>query len=460
MRRLLDCGLNLAARRFGLAFVAAACMACASPALAQVRDLASLVRLAKLRDPVYLAAQAQTQADLELENQARGALLPNLNASAQLQKVDTTSSLRGFSVSSSDNPKTYALNLSQALFRPQAWESYKQSQLSGEIAKLALNKAEQDLILRVSKAYFDVLAAQDDLNNLQAQKAATTEQLAFAKRNFEVGTATITDQQEAQARYDLIVAQELAARNQLDVRTLALENIVGEPVQLLARLSPDVTLQGVEPMNADIWADRAQASNLDVQQARLAQIIAKREVKKARDGHLPTVDLNAQVVNTSQQIFDAASGRPFSIDVDNKTLTLAVTVPIFSGGATQSKVRQQASLLDKSLNQVEQANRGATQGAKAAFLAVNTGLAQVAALETAVKSSELALKANKTGYEVGVRINIDVLNAQQQLNATQRDLAKARYNALVSMLELQAAVGALNVQSVDRINALLVNNGL
>lgn len=427
----------------------------ASPAQAQVKDLLSLYNLAKLRDPAYLAAKAQAQADMENEIQARGALLPNINATAQLKKEDTTNSIRGQSVSSSNNPKTYALTLNQALLRPQAWETYQQGQLSAEIAKLAIAKAGQELIVRVSKAYFDLLAAQDDLSSLLAQKAATTEQLAFAKRNFEVGTATITDQQEAQARFDLIVAQELAARNAIDLRKLALENIVGEKVTLLARLSPDVRLQPPSPSNMDIWASKAQGNNLDVLQARLAQLIAKREVKKARYGHLPTVDLTAQMVETEQQIFDGTTGRPFNLDVNNKTLTLGVTVPLFAGGATQSKVRQQASLLEKSMNQVEQANRGAGQSAKSAYLAVNTGLSQVSALETAVKSSELALKANKTGYEVGVRINIDVLNAQQQLNATQRDLAKAKYNALVSMFELRNAVGELNEKSVEEVNALL-----
>lgn len=427
----------------------------AAPVQAQVRDLLSLYNLAKIRDAAYLAAKAQAQADMESEIQARGALLPNINASAQLKKEDTTNSLRGQSVSTSNNPKTYALTLNQALFRPQAWETYQQGQLTSEIAKLAIAKAEQDLIVRVSKAYFDLLAAQDDLTSLLAQKAATTEQLAFAKRNFEVGTATITDQQEAQARFDLIVAQQLAAENAINIRKLALANIVGEEVTQVAGLSPDVQLRAPAPTNMDAWASKANSSNLDVLQARLAQIVAKREVKKARYGHLPTVDLTAQVVETEQQSFDGTTGRPFNLDINNKTLTLGVTVPLFAGGATQSKVRQQASLLERSMNQLEQANRVATQGAKSAYLNVNTSLSQVNALETAVKSSELALKANKTGYEVGVRINIDVLNAQQQLNATQRDLAKAKYSALVSMFELKNAVGDLNDKSVEDLNLLL-----
>ena len=423
---------------------------------AQVRDLLGLVQLAKIRDAQYLAAKAQNKADLEQENQALAGLLPNVNASAQAKQEDVKNTLGGLSVKSSNNPKTYVLSLNQALFRPQAWETYQQGKLSTALAGLALRKAEQDLILRVSKAYFDVLAAQDDLQTLLAQKAATAEQLAFARRNFEVGAATVVDQQEAQARFDLILAQELATRNLIETRQLALNTLVGEPAGPLAGLAPESRLKGVEPETPQAWADMALQGNLDIQQARIGQQITKREVSKSRMGHLPTLDLNAQVVDTEQQFFDTRSGQPLQIGVDNRSLTLALNVPLYSGGATQSKVRQQAALLDKSSQQLEQAQRGASQGTQSAFLAVRSGLSQVSALETAVKSSELALKSNKTGYEVGVRINIDVLNAQQQLNATQRDLAKAKYSALNSMLELQAAVGTLTEASVERINQLLL----
>ncbi|PZO25607.1 MAG: hypothetical protein DCE89_02655 [Betaproteobacteria bacterium] len=185
-------------------------------------------------------------------------------------------------------------------------------------------------------------------------------------------------------------------------------------------------------------------------------MIAKGESNKAKYGHLPTLDLTAQMVETEQQIFDGNSGRPFDLGVDSTTIGLVMNIPIFSGGGTQSQVRQQAALLEKAMNNVELAGRNATQAAKSAFLGVQTSLAQVKALETALASSELALQSNKTAYEVGIRINVDVLNAQQQFNATQRDLSKAKYASLINMLELQAVAGQLNAETVQQINQLLV----
>lgn len=427
-----------------------------NPAQAQVKDLLSLYHLAKLRDPNYLAAHAQARADQEGEQQALGALLPNVSANAQLKQEDTTNTLRsGQKADGESSPKSYAITLNQALFKPQAWETYQQGQLSTELAQLSLAKAAQELIMRLSKTYFELLAAQDDLTSLLAQKNATAEQLEFAKRNFEAGNATITDQQEAQARYDLITAQELAARNTIDTRNLALESIVGEKVELLSFLREDVMLQPPQPENPEDWASKAQGNNLDLQHARLNQLIAKHEVKKAQYGHYPTVDFSAQLLNSEQQMLDSGTGQPFNVSADSKTLSLILNIPLYSGGAAYSKVRQQAWLLEKAGSQVELAERAATQEAKAAFLTVNSGLARVSALNTAVKSSELALKSNKKSYEVGVRINIDVLNAQQQLNATQRDLARAKYNALIGMLELKGATGELDEKSLEEINALL-----
>lgn len=418
--------------------------------------LLSLFELAKQNDAQYQGATSQLKADLEKENQALSALLPSINLSARLEKQEITYDAFGRSIDASRNPGTYSLVLNQALFRPQAWESYKQSQLSGEIAKLSFQQAEQDLILRLARAYFDLLTTQDDVLNLLNQKAAITEQLAFAKASFEAGNATVTDQQDAQARFDLVVAQELAAQNQLAVRKLQLESIVGTQVTELAQLHPAIQLNGPTPNTPDLWADQAQRNNLLAQQARLAKMIAQGETKKARFGHLPTLDLTAQIVDTEQQIFDGNTGRPFDLGVESTTIGVVMNLPIFNGGGTQSVVRQQAALLEKSMHNIDLANRNATLGAKAAFLGVQSSLAQVKALETALASSELALTANKTAYDVGLRINVDVLNAQQQLNSTQRDLSKAKYTSLINMLELQAAAGQLGANTLEEINTLLV----
>jgi outer membrane protein len=420
------------------------------------QNLLSLYKLAKQKDPSFQAAAAQLQADLETENQAFSVLLPHINLGARIEKQENTYDAFGMSIDASRNPGTYSLVLNQALFRPQAWENYKQSQLSQEVAKLNFQLAEQDLILRLTRTYFDLLTAHDDLASIRDQKAAITERLALAKANFEVGSATITDQQEAQARFDLAVAQELAAENQLAQRKLLLETIVGLPVNELATLAPNTQLGTPTPNRADAWAEQARNNNPRAQQARLAKLIAQSESNKAKYGHLPTLDLTAQMVETEQQIFDGNTGRPFDLGVDSTTIGLVMNLPIFSGGATQSQIRQQAALLEKAINNVELANRNAAQAAKSAFLGVQTSLAQVKALETALLSSTLSLQSNKTAYEVGIRINVDVLNAQQQLNATQRDLSKAKYASLINMLELQAVAGQLNAESLQTINQLLV----
>ena len=420
------------------------------------QNLATLYTLAKQNDPAFKAAASQLQADLETENQAFSALLPNINLGVRIEKQENTYDAFGMSIEASRNPGTYSLILNQALFRPQAWETYKQSQLSGEVAKLSFQQAEQDLVLRLSRAYFDLLTAQDDLASIRDQKTAIAEQLALAKANFEVGSATVTDQQEAQARFDLVVAQELAAENQLAQRELELETIVGIRVAALATLAPSTQIGAPVPNTPEAWVEQARTSNLTAQQARLSKLIAEGEINKAKYGHLPTLDLTAQMVETEQQIFDGNTGRPFDLGIDSTTIGLVMNLPIFSGGSTQSQVRQQAALLEKAINNVELANRNATQAAKSAFLGVQTSLAQVKALETALTSSELALKSNKTAYEVGIRINLDVLNAQQQFNATQRDLFKAKYASLINMLELQAVAGQLNAESLKQINQFLV----
>lgn len=424
---------------------------------ADTQNLVGLYEMAKQKDATYLAAASQLKADLETENQAFAALLPNVNLGVRIEKQENTYDAFGMSVDASRNPGTYSLVLNQALFRPQVWESYKQSQLSGEIAKLSLRQAEQDLILRLSRAYFNTLTAQDELANFRDQKKAISEQLAFAKANFDVGGATVTDQQEAQARHDLVVAQELAAENQLAVRLLQLETIVGSPINKLAALPTTTELSPPSPNTPKAWAEQARHNNVLAQQAQLAQLIAKSEVKKTQYGHLPTLDLTAQVVETEQQIFDGNSGQPFDIGVNSTTIGLVMNLPIFSGGSTQSKVRQQAAFLEKTLNNLDLAKQNATQNAKATFLQVQTSLAQVKALETAVASSALALQSNKTAYDVGIRINIDVLNAQQQFNAAQRDLSKAKYTSLINMLELQAVTGQLNATALQQINSLLAD---
>ena len=348
------------------------------------------------------------------------------------------------------------LTASQPLYRPANLAIYRQSakQLSQAYAQLTV--AEQDLLIRVSQAYFDVLASQDSLNFVRAQKIAVSEQLASAKRNFEVGTATITDTREAQARYDLVIAQEIAADNDLRVKRLALDTIVGiknaSPKPLNARTALTPTL----PQDVEEWVKQSESSHPSVLNAQLAMDIAQLEIERARAGHKPTVDLVGSYAGSRNLGGTAVSGSVSSNShVVSPTLQVIMNVPLFAGFATENRYKETVQLEDKARQDLELARRNVAQATRAAYFGVVSGLGQVKALEAAESSSQVALDANKLGYSVGVRINIDVLNSQSQLFQTKRDLAKARYDVLVGSLKLRQASGLLKEDDLQGVNAML-----
>jgi outer membrane protein len=338
------------------------------------------------------------------------------------------------------------------LFRLANWEAYQQGKLSVAASEAQFAQAQQDLIVRVAQAYFDVLTAQDALASLQAQKVAITEQLASAKRNFEVGTATITDTQEAQARYDLTVAQEFAAQSDLEIKRAALQQVIGKPAGELAGLRPGVKLNAPEPVQIDKWVESAQQQSYGVVSQQLAVEIASRDIKRNRAGHYPTLDLVASRTHNNQTGSTLTTTGSIS---NSNSVGVQWAIPLFSGFAVDSRVRESIALEDKARSDLENARRTAAQGARQAFFGVNSGLAQVKALEAAEVSSQSALDSNRLGYQVGVRINIDVLNAQQQLFTTRQNLAKARYDTIVNGLRLKSAAGTLNEEDVMEVNALL-----
>ncbi len=418
---------------------------------AQAADLIQVYQQALANDATYASARAALAAGQERTTQGRSQLLPTIGLGGSSTKTtgdfDTKNPLNpDHPLDSSRN--TYALQLTQPLFRWDRWESYQQSKLLQAVSEAQFAQAQQDLIVRVSQAYFDVLTAQDALTSIQAQKTATTEQLASAKRNFEVGTQTITDTHEAQAAYDLVVAQEFAAQSDLEVKRAALQQIIGQPAGALASLRSGVKIAPPEPAAMEPWVSSAEQQNYSVVGAQLNVEVAKREISRQRAGHLPTLDLTA------------SKGRDSTTGVGiNKANSIGLTwsVPIFNGFAITSKVRESIALEDKARNDLEATRRAAAQGARQAYLGVNSGLAQVRALEAAEVSSKSALESNKLGYQVGVRINIDVLNAQRQLYSTQRDLSRARYDTLMNGLRLKAAAGSLKEADLAPINALLQN---
>jgi outer membrane protein len=414
---------------------------------AQAVNLLQLYQDALVNDAVYSSARANLSAGQEASVQGRAELLPLIGIGGTYQRAQ-----RGNVPDIKSHG--YTLSLSQPLLDVAAWQNYEQSKLSVAASEAAFAVVQQDLILRVAQAYFDVLAAQDTLAALLVQKDAISEQLASAKRNFEVGTATITDTHEAQARYDLVIAQEFGAQNDLAIKRTALQQIIGKPPAELAILRKGVELNPPEPAQISTWVSSAEEQNYVVLQQKLALEIAKREITRNRAGHYPTVDLVASRSDSNQR--NSAIPSLNSGTGATSSVGLQWNIPLFSGFAVTSKVRQAIALEDKSRSDLESARRTAAQNAQQAYLGVTSGLAQVKALQAAEVSSRSALESNRLGYQVGVRINIDVLNAQQQLFITQRDLSKARYDTLMNSLRLKSAAGSLREQDLVQINTLLI----
>lgn len=403
---------------------------------AHAANLTDVYRDALAYDAQFAAARAAYEAGKEKAVQGRAGLLPNVNLGANVRYNSVDSSLPGGDADFDSNGLT--LTGVQPIFRKQNSVLYAQAKEQVKIAEMQLKVAEQELILRVAQAYFDVLESQDNIAFINAQKASITEQLAAAKRNFEVGTATITDTHEAQARFDLAVAQEIAEQNSLNIRLRALEKLIGKPAGALDSLVDNKLLQ-IETGTLDEWAARAADSNLQAEIQRIAKTIADQEVERNRAGHYPTLDAVAGYTVNNNQNFGAQQ-------VDTRTASVGVelNLPIYQGGLTSSRVREAVANQEKARQDLEFATREASLQARQAWLNVNSGVARVRALEQALISTQAQLDSTKLGLDVGVRTNLDVLDAEQQVLSARRDLAGARYAYLLSALALKAAVGALS----------------
>ena len=414
---------------------------------AQAANLSDVYRDAQAYDAQYAAARAAYQAGQEKAVQGRAGLLPNVNLGGNVRYNDVTSSLPGGDARYDSNG--LGINASQPLFRKQNFVQYEQAKNQTKIADMQFKVAEQDLIVRVAQAYFDVLQSQDNIAFINAQKSAITEQLASAKRNFEVGTATITDTHEAQARFDLAVAQEIAEQNSLNIRLRALEKLIGKPPGTLDALADNKLLQA-EAISIDEWAERASKGNLQAEIQRLAKAIADQEVERNRAGHYPTLDAVAGYTINNGQNFGATQ-----LDTRTASVGVELNLPIYQGGLTNSRVREAVANQEKARQDLEGATRDASLQARQAWLNVNSGVARVRALEQALVSTKAQLDSTKLGLEVGVRTNLDVLNAEQQVLSARRDLAGARYAYLLSGLSLKAAVGSLSPADLAEIDQYL-----
>jgi outer membrane protein len=433
-----------------LALPALLAVALGAPMHAQAQSLLELYDAARAYDAAWQSAKAQYDANLFRAEQAKAGILPsaNLTAGVTRSKLDNTVP----DIKLPYTTQTGTVSASQPLYRPANWATYQQGKRQVELAEAQLTAASQDLIIRVAQAYFDVLAAQDTLTFVRAQKAATSEQLASAKRNFEVGTSTITDTREAQARFDLVTAQEIQAENDLRVKKLALDALVGH-----ADVNPNplavTALAPPQPANAEAWVQQAEDYSPSIIQARENVEVARLETEKARAAHKPTLDLVASYNVTNNPNGDASVGTATRSKVG--TIGLSFAVPLFSGFAAENHVRETLSLEEKAQADLENTRRTVAQATRTAYFGLVSGENQVKALESAEASSQLALEANQLGYQVGVRINIDVLNAQSQLYQTKRDLAQARYNVLLGDLKLRQANGTLVPDDLARLNTMV-----
>ncbi|MGE5616145.1 MAG: TolC family outer membrane protein [Bacillota bacterium] len=428
----------------------AAALACAFAAPALAADLLNIYRDALVSDPTYQGARAQYEATREKLPQARAGYLPLVAGAASAFRNEVK--IDGIPTQNY-NTSTYAVTLTQPVFRAQNWIAITQADYLVIQGQATLSNAQEDVGVRAAQAYFDVLLAQDNVALSEAQKVAISEQLAQAKRNFEVGTSTIVDTLEAQARYDQAVAKEISDQNDLEVKKRALQVLLGKLPESLTPLREPLVLADPKPNNIEEWVGVGTDSSPSVIAARANLDFTQQEISRQRAGHLPTLDVSGNYTHTN----NPANSIPgvAGAGADTGSIGLVLSVPIFSGGIIQSRVREAVALRDKAQQDLENTQRTVAQSVRQQYLNVTSGIAQVKALEQALTSTQSQLDSTILGRDVGVRTSVDVLNAQQQVFQTRRDLQQARYNYLLSTLRLKAAAGLLTEDSIADVNRAL-----
>ena len=420
-------------------------------------DLLSLYREAAAQDPAMAAARASLSAARERVAQAEGSngFATGVAAGANANYFD----LHVRNLPQAHTDRAYLAANVQAfvnkpLYRPANDAAIEQANVAVKLSELSLKAAEMDVANRLAQAYFDVLLAQDNVRLVEAQKAALSEQLAQAKRNFEVGTATIVDTNEAQSRYDQVLAQEISARNEVDRTRWALRNVVGRFETNLKTLRGNAQVSLPTPASMEAWVSRAEREAYPVQIAQQTLAVSEYDVKRAEAAKSWTLDATANVSHT-QSSGSSTSG--LGTWTYAGLVGVTFNLPFDTTGGLSARIRETLALVDKNRNDLETARRTAGLSVRQAYLGVTSGVAGVAAQQQALKSAETQLASTKLGLEVGVRTNLDVLNAQQQVTQVQRDLAQARYNTLLNDLRLKAATGVLGENDLRATNAYLTD---
>lgn len=425
--------------------------ACVSPCYST--DLVEIYGYALDSDPQYQQVAATKRAVLEQRPQALAQLLPSLSFSANAftneQEIDSIFNPIDQQGKVTFGSHGYSLDLTQPLFRGDRIIQYLQADNRIRQADAELIAAEQDLILRTTEAYFEVLAAYDNLGFAEAEKKSLSRQLDQAKQRFDVGLTAITDVQEAQAGHDRAFAAEIEARNNVDNAWEALREITGAYFSDLATLGDAMPLLSPQPEEIDAWTGAALEQNLNILAAQHAVDTARREIKRQQAGHLPTVDMVAR------HSLDETGGRFGSFESTTSSLGVELNVPIFQGGYVSSRVRETHERLDAEMQRLEQARRNAQRMTRQAYLGVISGISRVKALKQAVVSSETALLATEAGFDVGTRTAVDVVAAERATSQARRDYARARYDYLLDTLRLKQASGSLSPEDLHEVNRWL-----
>ncbi|QZA77932.1 TolC family outer membrane protein [Deefgea tanakiae] len=423
-------------------------------------DLLAAWRAAQQHDASFLAARYAQTAGSEKANQGQALLLPSVTLGGNTTYSNTDFSPGKTSASVKDTQSSgqaygYSITATQPVYRVDAFASADQLKQQAKLAEVQFRVAEQDLILRVAKAYFEVLAADEKVVLANAEKKAVGEQLAFAKKAFEVGVATIADTDEAQASYDTIVAYEIQAKNEQQVKRNAFTLLTAVNAESIARLSEKIEPTSVEPNDLSVWLKKSSDTSLNISGQLLQLDIATREVDKYRFESSPKVDL---VANYGQNWDSSGISRSGGLDQTNKgAITLQLSIPLFTGGRRSSELREAAARQSEQRETLEATRRNTEQLTTQAFLGVNAGAAQITALEQVLKSSQSLLASSKLGRDVGVRTTVDVLNAERKLFSTRYDLTVARYTYLYTRLQLAAVTGDLDEKDLRFVNRWLVN---
>ncbi len=422
---------------------------------AQALDLAEALQRALQYDTTYQAAYASYLASAESSSQSLAPLLPQIGFNTFIQRGRTKNDKQGI-VSRSDNDSDgYTLNLNQVLYNKPLHDTLKAGRATAAKARADLQTARQDTILRVTRAYFAVLTAIDNLETASAEKKAIAKQLEQSTERFNVGLSAITDVREQQASYDIAVANEIIATNELSNAREALGIIIDQYSTDLERVRKDIPLISPQPMDIGAWQQQALENNPELHAARLAVAIAQSAYDASKGAHYPSLDLSASygVVNADDRNF---SGLPIPANTNtDTTLRLNLNIPLYTGGLTSATVRQRAAELDAAKAREQQVRRRTSALTRSRYLSLVADISTVKARKQALVSTQTSLDATTAGYEAGTRTSVDVLIAQRLLYSSQRDYYAARYQYIIDSLELKRVTGSLTEKDIAEINRWL-----